>query len=95
MIKKWNPKTILIGFKFEVGITTEELKELARGSIEKNGCDLVVANDKQEMTTLKTHRAHFVFSPSMEETYKFNPIVVDGKDQIATEISDFLNRVLI
>lgn len=94
MIKKWNPKIILVGFKFEVGISTEELKELARNSIAKNGCDLVVANDKQEMTTLKTHRAHFVFSPAMTETYKFDSITVDGKDQIATELSDFLNRVL-
>jgi phosphopantothenate-cysteine ligase len=92
MIKKWNPNVILIGFKFEVRVSTEELRNLAMMSIEKNGCDLVVANDKQEMTELQTHRAHFVFSPEMiEQGFKYQ--IVDGKQEIAAEIHNFLAKL--
>ena len=37
MIKQWRPETLLIGFKFEIGLTREELVTLAEASIEKNG----------------------------------------------------------
>jgi len=86
-IKEWNPKTILIGFKFEVGITNEELILLARKSIQKNGCDLVIANDKEEMIRAKEHVAYMVFAKESTGPFKMN-----GKDVIAQQINCFLRN---
>lgn len=44
-IKEWHPSTFLVGFKMLVGSSKKELVEEANKSIEKNGCDFVVAND--------------------------------------------------
>lgn len=104
-IKKWNPSTILVGFKFEVGKTREELKDLALKSIKSNGCDLVITNDKKEMETLKVHAAYPVFSkkirglldnddilrnyPYFEDLYRYM-----GKDQIAYHLTDFIGWAL-
>lgn len=59
-IKKWNPKTKLIGFKFEVNKTKEELIDIAYESLVKNNCDLVIANDKQEMKDKNQHIAYII-----------------------------------
>jgi phosphopantothenate--cysteine ligase len=82
-VKEWNPKTILVGFKFEVGIPHEELISLAETSIKKNGCDLVVANDKEEMIRDKAHTAYLI--EPCGTTLK-----VSGKKEIATQIQIFL-----
>jgi phosphopantothenate-cysteine ligase len=84
-VKEWNPKTILIGFKFEVGIPHEELINLAKTSIGKNGCDLVIANDKEEMIRDKNHTAYLVY-PIGDSA----PLKVSGKKEIATQIMIFL-----
>lgn len=44
-IKEWNPYTFLVGFKMLVQVSKEELVQAALESIEKNNCDLVIAND--------------------------------------------------
>lgn len=44
-IKEWLPSAFLVGFKLLVDVTDEELIKAATESIEKNGCDLVVANE--------------------------------------------------
>lgn len=59
-IKTWNPDVKLVGFKFEVGSTFSELFQRAMESIENNKCDLVVANDKAEMLTRKSHVAYLI-----------------------------------
>lgn len=59
-IKKWNPKVKLIGFKFEVNKTHEELIDIAYESLQKNDCDFVVANDKQEMKEKNEHIAYII-----------------------------------
>ena len=84
-VKEWNPKTILVGFKFEVGVSNEELIRLARNSINSNGCDLIVANDKEEMVRDKNHTAYLVF-PTRDSV----PLKVSGKKEIATQIMIFL-----
>jgi phosphopantothenate-cysteine ligase len=81
-VKEWNPKTILIGFKFEVGISNDELIELAVNSIQKNKCDLVVANDKEEMVRDKAHVAYAVTPGAITKMI--------GKERIAEVIGDFL-----
>lgn len=53
MIKEWYPKCKLVGFKLLVGSTDKELCDAALSSIEKNGCDLVVANDLRDIKALQ------------------------------------------
>jgi len=59
-IKKWNHTVRLVGFKFEVNKTHEELIDIAYESLVRNNCDLVVANDKQEMKENNEHIAYIV-----------------------------------
>jgi len=94
-IKQWRPETILIGFKFEVGATTQDLLLLARESIEKNGCDMVVANDKEQMAQAQEHIAHMVVSEQMRAQHEFGASwSAHGKYDIAIQIRDFLIEVL-
>lgn len=93
-VKEWNPNTCLIGFKFEVGIPNSELIDLAKASIEKNRCDLVVANDKDEFKRDACHTAYFVYAPRPEFMIFNNPLKVSGKKQIAEEMAAFLKEVL-
>jgi len=87
-IKKWNPKALLVGFKFEVGIQHEELIALAQESIAKNGCDLVVANDKVEMKENKVHVAYIVPSPALD--LDVTEYRVLGKEAIAKELRNII-----
>jgi len=94
-IKTWRPQTFLIGFKFEVGIGHDELIALAKNSIEKNGCDLVIANDKVKMQEANSHVAHFVFSDELLATRTFSNTTVSGKKEIAMEIAMCLGKLAI
>jgi len=85
-VKKWNPNIRLVGFKFEVGKSVEELTQLALESIERNGCDIVVTNDKEEMNKAKSHIAHIV-SPNGEVAD------VDGKKEIAKWLVNWVDSV--
>jgi len=81
-IKEWNPSIFLVGFKFEVGKDSSELIDIARKSLEKNRCDLVVANDKEEIKSNNAHVAYLVNN-------KFSTKVV-GKLEIAKELSKLI-----
>ena len=59
-VKKWNPAATLIGFKFEVNKSHEELIDVAYETLQKNNCDFVVANDKQEMKDNNQHIAYII-----------------------------------
>lgn len=93
-IKEWSPKTFLVGFKFEVGATKEDLVDLALASIVKNKCDLVIANDKKEMQKHDTHIAHFVYADHMTKDYEINDHTTHGKETIARSIIYFVRKVL-
>lgn len=93
MMKQWCPEAILIGFKFEIGLTKEELAALAAASIERNECDLVIANDKAEMKKLQRHAAHFFYSNKMKEKGLVDEDAYDKSD-ISNKILDFLTKVL-
>ena len=84
-IKKQNPNVLLVGFKFEVGISNHELIGLAKESMEKNGCDLVVANDKEEMIRENCHVAYIVGGDCVVE--------VEGKEEIAKELIKQIERL--
>jgi phosphopantothenate-cysteine ligase len=93
-IKSWRPETILVGFKFEVGASLDDLYSLAKASIEKNGCDLVVANDKEEMSKQGVHVAHFIYSDDIRAR-GFKDEMVSGNNDIAQKIREFLDAVLL
>lgn len=44
-IKQWDPSVFLVGFKLLKNVSEEELVRVASELAEKNGCDLVLAND--------------------------------------------------
>ena len=75
-IKRWNPKCKLVGFKFEVGKSRDDLLDIAIESLKRNDCDLVVANDKAEMVAAKEHIAYI-----MEKDRAFT--TCSGKEKIA------------
>jgi len=93
-IKEWNPETILIGFKFEVGVSIEELFNLATKSIEKNRCDLIIANDKVEMQRVRNHIAHFIYADTIKDNSRHPEVTVIGKNNIAYQIATFLSKKL-
>jgi len=92
-VKLWRPETVLIGFKYEVGLTAEALRELAVKSINSNGCDLVIANDKKTIDRYCTHVAAFIYSEKCRNS-GFADKVVHGNDHIAEDIVQFLESYL-
>lgn len=48
-VKKIQPDTFLVGFKLMVGASEKALINHAEMSIEKNGCNVVIANDLQDI----------------------------------------------
>lgn len=93
-IKEWKPKTILVGFKFEVDIDHAQLIDLAKKSIKDNGCDLVIANDKEEMVRNEEHVAYFVFSEEMIRDHGLKGKMAMGKPNIANKLKAFIEKVL-
>lgn len=55
LIKEWNPNVTLVGFKFEVGKTKEELFEIAHEQGRNANCDYTFANDKKMMVESNAH----------------------------------------
>ena len=60
MIRAWNPKCLLFSFKYEDGLSHDELILRAMISRHNNGCDYVIANDKEEMEKQSTHVAYIL-----------------------------------
>lgn len=83
-VKVWRPETVLIGFKFTVGKSSNELIHIAKESGMKSDCDAVFANDKSMMVDRKDHVGYFV---SLKPSYTHE---VKGKDNIANYMVDYL-----
>lgn len=71
-IKEWLPTTKLVGFKLLVGSKDYQLIDAARKSIADNQCDMIVANDLQDIKEDK-HQVHLVFPKGEPITYKTDP----------------------
>lgn len=73
-ITKWNPNVILVGFKFEVGKTREELAKIAETQMKYSGCNFVLTNDKKIMQESNAHIAWLVdiYGNSVECYSKFH-----------------------
>lgn len=59
LIKEESPLTYLVGFKLLDGVSKKELIEVAKRLRDKNKCDLVVANDLENIRN-KEHKAYII-----------------------------------
>lgn len=59
LIKKESPLTYLVGFKLLDGVSKKKLIEVAKMLRDKNKCDLVVANDLENIRN-KEHKAYII-----------------------------------
>lgn len=59
LIKKESPLTYLVGFKLLDGVSKKELIDVAKRLRDKNRCDLVVANDLEDIRN-KEHKAYII-----------------------------------
>lgn len=78
MIKNISPSTYLVGFKLLDNVNEEELIDTAYKLKEKNNCNLVVANDLNNIRN-GNHKAFIIKS---KEDY----IVASGKEDIADKL---------
>lgn len=59
LIKKESPLTYLVGFKLLDGVSKKELIDVATRLRDKNRCDLVIANDLEDIRN-KEHKAYII-----------------------------------
>ena len=86
-IKVWSPQTIVIGFKFTVGNTFDQMLETAKTMAKKNGCEAVFANDKVAMNDSGSHVGVFV------DMIDDSCTSCNGKFDIANRIAGFLSMM--
>jgi phosphopantothenate-cysteine ligase len=84
--REWNPIAKLVGFKFEVGLETDQLLNIARRSLILSDLDYVVANDKVEMEKTGEHIAYII---SKSVAYNYHQCI--GKEDIANSLYRFLS----
>jgi phosphopantothenoylcysteine synthetase/decarboxylase len=98
MIKEWNPDTLLISFKFEVGLSLTNLFDVAIKSMIGGNSDFVVANDKEEMVNFGKHIAYILRNGSdnifsEDGIYKpYHYTICYNKKEIAERIADIIRR---
>lgn len=85
LVKELAPKTFLVGFKLEVGKPLSELRTIALEFLRKNSCDLVIANDLDEIEGGQ-HTGYFI-TPQGEVVQ-----VAVGKEAIARALVDYLDQ---
>ena len=78
IIKKLSPNTHLIGFKLLDGVSKEELVQVATNLLNKNNCDLVVANDLSNIR----NGNHLAFIINKNNEY----VTASGKEDIALKL---------
>jgi phosphopantothenoylcysteine synthetase/decarboxylase len=82
------PEALLVGFKLEVNRTKEDLIKIARKLLKKSGSDLVVANDKKNISR-NSHTAYMVTGDgNVSKPLK-------GKKEISKSIITYLEKNFI
>lgn len=82
LIKDIDPKILLIKFKLEVGVSREELVNIAYKSLKASRADYIVANEFSE--TSENHKAYIINKSGEAKEYI-------GKASIAEAISNLIN----
>ena len=87
--RQWNtnPNFFIVGFKFEINKTFNELYEIAHNSLIRNDCNLVVANDKAEMQKAKKHIGHIISKYG-------DSILCKGKEEIVKRVYDIVDKAV-
>ncbi len=78
MIKKFQPETTLVGFKLLSNVAEEELIDIGYSLLERNNCEMVLANDMSRINN-DSHTGHLIFKDKSYLTY-------ETKAQIAAAI---------
>lgn len=86
-IKTWSPSTTLVGFKLLSHVPHEELIQVGKALMEKNGCDFVLANDLAEIGGGK-HKGYLIHEDGTCDTMETN-------DEIAAMIARRVGEKLI
>jgi len=88
--REWNPKAILVGFKFTVGKSSKELLEIATKLLKENNLNMVFANDKSAMKQAGAHVGMLITPIGFDE-----PLIdkLRSKEEIAERI--YANVVMI
>lgn len=68
LVKEWNPKIHLIGFKLLVDVTKDHLIDVARESLKKNQADIIIANDLTQINS-EQHLAYLVEKNDYQTAY--------------------------
>lgn len=83
--REWNSTAILVGFKFTVGKSKDELLAIAKKLMVDNQLDMVLANDKVHMQKAGDHVATLIMKDWEEKLY--------NKEEIAKCIYDNVIRI--
>ena len=83
--RAWNPKAILVGFKFTSGKSSSELHAIAMTLKVNNKLDMVFANDKKAMERSGSHNGTLIMDDWEDECH--------SKDEIATSIFENVIRL--
>ena len=78
IIKDVSPSTFLVGFKLLDGVSRNELISVGRKLMDKNSCDMVVANDLSDIR----NGNHIAYLIDKDE----NVSTANGKDDIAKKL---------
>lgn len=78
MIKDLQPETVLVGFKLLNEVPEEELHQVAYKLLQKNKCDLVLANDLKKIRE-GTHTGFVIYPDNKKEVFY-------GKSEIAKNL---------
>jgi phosphopantothenoylcysteine synthetase/decarboxylase len=84
-IKKISPTILLVGFKLEVGTSTEGLIRQAKALMDRAGAEIVVANDLSRID--EQHHPAIVCH---QKEGRISARAVDGKPQIARAVCDLI-----
>jgi phosphopantothenate---cysteine ligase (CTP) len=87
-IKALQPKTILVGFKLLSNVSLETLIDTGYSLLQKNSCDLVLANDLTQITEDK----HVGYLISSEKTFERLETKTQIAKAIAVRVTDILKN---
>lgn len=87
-IKKFQPETLLVGFKLLSNVSLDTLIDTGYSLLQKNNCDLVLANDLTQITDDK----HVGYLISSDKTFKRLETKTQIAAAISTQVADLLKR---
>jgi len=87
-VKEWNPNIKLVGFKLLVNSTDDELITEAKKSIDKNKCDMVVANDLRDIKN--NNHSLIIVKPNSMKVYNTD---YDDKYYLARQVIKELEEI--